>query len=179
LKGPLDKVESRADEGLVNIIIDTPKGSRNKFKYDEEIHIIRLSRILPVGLSFPYDFGSIPMTLAEDGDALDVLVICDTPSFPGCLITGKLIGIINCEQTEKKKTIRNDRLIAVPVTDVNPPLFKNIDDLPIDCLTEIENFFVSYNEAEGRKFKILKHGGPEEAETALIGAKQNYKRARK
>ena len=130
MKGPLDAVKPRADAGLVNIIIDTPKGSRNKFKYDEETRIIKLSRILPAGFSFPYDFGSIPMTLAEDGDALDVLVISDTPSFPGCLITGKLIGTISGAQTEKKKTIRNDRLLAVPVTDVNPALFAHIDALP-------------------------------------------------
>ncbi len=103
MKSPLNQLKSRSNRDLVNIIIDTPKGSRDKFKYDEEIGIIRLSRILPVGFSFPYDFGSIPRTLAEDGDALDVLVISDTPTFPGCLITGKLIGTINGEQTEKKR----------------------------------------------------------------------------
>jgi inorganic pyrophosphatase len=86
--------------------------------------------ILPAGAFFPYDFGSIPMTYAEDGDALDVLVISEVPSFAGCLITGKLIGAISGEQTEKEKTMRNDRLLAVPITPVNPALFAHIDDFP-------------------------------------------------
>jgi inorganic pyrophosphatase len=70
------------------------------------------------------------MTCAEDGDAFDVLVIGEAPSFPGCLLTGKLIGIISGEQTEKKKTIRNDRLLAVPVTPANPPLFEQLTICP-------------------------------------------------
>ena len=179
MKGPLDTVKSRTDVGLVNIIIETPKGSHNKFKYDEKTQNIRLSRILPAGFSFPYDFGSIPMTLAEDGDALDVLVISDAPSFPGCMVTGQLIGTILGEQTEKKKTIRNDRLLAVPVTDVNPALFEHIDALPANCLKEIIHFFVSYNQAAGREYKLLKYGGPEDAQAALAAAERKYKRARK
>jgi inorganic pyrophosphatase len=77
VSGPLDTLSSRTASGLVNIIIDTPKGSRNKFKYDAEANCFRLSRILPAGASFPHDFGCIPQTLAEDGDALDVLVLSD------------------------------------------------------------------------------------------------------
>lgn len=175
----LVRLPSMAESGLVNIIIDTPKGSRNKFKYDEKTRCFRLSRILPAGASFPYDFGSIPMTLAEDGDALDVLVISDTPSFTGCLITGKLIGTISGEQTEKKKTIRNDRLLAVPVTPANPALFTHINSLPESWITEIEHFFVSYNQAQGREYKPTKHGGPKEAKAALTAARRRYKHNKK
>ena len=71
----------------INVVIDTPKGSRNKYKYDEDQGLFRVSRVLPAGMQFPYDFGSVPRTLAEDGDALDVLVLTESPTFAGCLVT--------------------------------------------------------------------------------------------
>src|SRR5438067_1699882 len=97
------------DTGLVNVVIDTPRGSRNKFKIDEKLNCFKLGRILPLGFSFPYDFGSIPGTRAEDGDALDVLLLIDEPTFAGCLVTSRLIGVIAAKQTEDRRTIRNDR----------------------------------------------------------------------
>jgi inorganic pyrophosphatase len=171
----LENLPSRTDDDFVNVVIDTPKGSRNKYKYDEKIHCFRLSRILPAGASFPYDFGYIPKTLAEDGDPLDVLVISEVPSFSGCIQTAKLIGTIEGEQTEKGKSMRNDRLLAVPVTSVNPISFEHIDDLPSGWITEIEHFFVSYNSVQGREFRIIAHGGPEEADRALASAELRQK----
>lgn len=176
MSGPLDALKTKAGPGLVAIIVDTPKGSRNKFKYDDRMNCFRLSRILPAGAFFPYDFGSIPKTLAEDGDALDVLVLSDAASFTGCLLTGQLIGVFSAEQTEKNKTIRNDRLLAVPVTPVNPAEMTHIYDLPPLRLRELEHFFVSYNQAHGREFKPLGCGGPEEAARALASAERRYQR---
>src|SRR5689334_23970898 len=86
-----ESLSAKTANGLVNVIIDTPKGSRNKFKFDEQVQCFRLSRILPLGACFPYDFGGIPGTAAEDGDPLDVLVIAQEGSFVGCLLTAKLI----------------------------------------------------------------------------------------
>ena len=176
MPGLYHRLSSRTESGLINVIIDTPKGSRNKYKYDEAGQCFRLSRILPAGASFPFDFGSIPNTLAEDGDPLDVLLIADASSFPGCLVAAKLIGTICADQTEKGKTIRNDRLLAVPVTPANPALFCSLDDLPDSWVTEIEHFFVSYNRIQGREYKPLRRGGPEEAEKALRAAEQRIKR---
>lgn len=172
----LENLPARAGDNLVNVIVDTPKGSRNKYKYDEKIHCFRLSRILPAGASFPHDFGYIPRTLAEDGDPLDVMVISEVPSFSGCNVTVKLIGTISGVQTEKGKSTRNDRLLGVPVTSVNPISFEHLDDLPPGWITEVEHFFVSYNSVQGREFRTIGHGGPKEADEALGSAERRYER---
>ena len=178
LRTPYALLSARTAGGLVNVIIDTPKGSRNKFKFDDEAQCFRLSRILPLGASFPYDFGGIPGTLAEDGDPLDVMVIGEEGSFVGCLLSAKLIGAVRAEQTERGKTIRNDRLLAVPVTSANPAEVTHIDELPSARVAEIEHFFVSYNQAHGRHFRPTGHAGPDEAERVLAAAIQRYEESR-
>src|SRR5438477_12400620 len=90
----------------LNVIIETPAGSRNKFKYDEEHKLYCVNRVLPAGMAFPYDFGFVPGTLAEDGDPLDVLVLMDSPGFPGCLLHCRPIGVMEAEQTEDGETNR-------------------------------------------------------------------------
>src|SRR5262245_44272106 len=141
----LSALEPRdARTGLVHVIVDTPRGGSNKIKYDEELGCFRLSRMLPLGHVFPYDFGSVPRTRASDGDALDVLVLLESPTFPGCLVTVKLIGGLAARQTEGRKTIRNDRLIGAPETPTNPAAFRRLEDLGAARVDEIEHFFVSY-----------------------------------
>src|SRR5215475_6104288 len=98
----------------VNVIIETPKGSRTKFKYDERENLFVFDKALPMGQSFPFDYGFVPSTKGGDGDPLDVMVIAE-PTFVGCLVHAKLLGVIEAEQTENGETERNDRLIAVPV----------------------------------------------------------------
>ena len=97
------------DEGVIHVIIETEKGSRNKFSFDEDLNVFRLKKVLPEGMSFPYDFGFIPSTRAEDGDPLDVLVLLmDEPGCTGCLVECRVIGAICGEQSENGKKIRND-----------------------------------------------------------------------
>src|SRR5215210_6607135 len=103
----------------LNVIIETPKGSRNKFDFDEELGLFKLGGVLPAGAVFPFDFGFVPATRGGDGDPLDVLVLMDEPAFVGCLVPARLIGVIEAEQTEEGKTTRNDRLIAVTTTSRN------------------------------------------------------------
>lgn len=165
-----------AKSGRVNVVIDTPRGSRNKIKYDEALRTFKLSRILPEGHSFPFDFGSVPGTLAEDGDALDVMVLLDEPTFPGCLVQVRLIGVLTARQTEKRKTIRNDRLLAVPETKVNKPAVRNIAELDPQRVAHIEHFFVSYNHAQGRRFQPGRRLGPAGAEKLLREAIARYRR---
>jgi inorganic pyrophosphatase len=143
------------DSGRLNVVVDTPKGSRNKYKFDEHNSVWRLSKVLPQGMAFPYDFGFIPSTRGQDGDPLDVLLLNDEPAFPGCVVPARLIGVLEAEQTERGKTVRNDRLVAVVETGYNPAEYRSLDELSSQRLDEIEHFFVAYNESEGRQFRPL------------------------
>ena len=162
------------DSGLVRVVVDTPKGSRNKYKYDETLGLYRLSKVLPLGLAFPYDFGFIPSTRAEDGDPLDVLVLGEEALFPGCLVTVRLVGVIQAEQTEPGKTVRNDRLMGAIETSVNRPAIQTLADLQPERLDEIESFFMAYNHLEGRHFKPLGRHGPARAEQLLADGIRQY-----
>ena len=168
---PLTQLPARnPDSGLLNVIVDTPKGSRNKYKYDEEHDLWRLSKVLPLGASFPFDFGFLPSTRGEDGDPVDVLVLLDEPAVPGCVVPARLIGVLEAEQTQAGKTIRNDRLVAVVETPYNPPLFQSLEEMSPQSLDELEHFFISYNQMEGRQFKPLGRHGPEKARKILEAA---------
>ena len=151
----------------VDVIVDTPKGSRNKFKYDSALGRFRLKKVLPAGMSFPYDFGEIPGTRAEDGDPLDVLILMDAPAFPGCVIECRLIGVLVAEQTDGKQTVRNDRLIGVAAAARDFSDLQTLSDLNRQLLAEIEQFFVSYNAAEGKQFAILSRKGAAAALAAV------------
>src|SRR5918992_1612302 len=103
-----------SDSSELHVIIETPKGSRNKFNYDEDHKLFKLGGVLPAGAVFPFDFGFIPSTTGGDDDPLDVLLLMDEPAFPGCLVPARLVAVIEAEQTERDgETTRNDRLIAV------------------------------------------------------------------
>jgi inorganic pyrophosphatase len=166
------------DSGLVRVVVDTPKGSRNKYKYDETLGLYRLSKVLPVGIAFPYDFGFIPSTRAEDGDPLDVLVLGEEAMFPGCLVTVRLVGVIQAEQTEHGKTFRNDRLMGAIETSVNRPAIQTLADLRTEHLDEIEYFFMAYNHLEGRHFKPIGRHGPALAEQLLADGIRQFDNAK-
>lgn len=163
---PLDRLDAiDRDSGLVNVVIDTPRGSRCKYKYDEKAGLFRLGKLLPLGASFPYDFGFIPATRGADGDPLDVLVLVDEPILVGCVVPVRLIGVLEAEQTEKDgKTVRNDRLLGVVETPANPPEYRSLDELNQHAVDEIEHFFLSYNAMEGKRFRPVGRHGPDRAE---------------
>jgi len=159
-----------SDTGRLLVVIETPRGSRNKYKYEPKYANMRLDKMLPLGAAFPYDFGFVPSTKAEDGDPIDVLVIMDEAAFAGCVVTTRLIGVIEAEQTDGDKTIRNDRLVAVLDTARNPATIRSLDELDTHRLDELERFFISYNEAEGRQFKPIGRHGPKKAEKLVTAA---------
>jgi inorganic pyrophosphatase len=153
----------RKNEGIT-VVIETPKGSPNKYDYNEDCAAFRLAAVMPEGTSFPYDFGFIPSTLGEDGDPLDVLVLLDAPVVVGCVITVRLIGAILAEQRETDgKWVRNDRLIAVANYAHMHQHIGSLDDLRPHMLAEIEGFFAYYNQTKGKEFKKLDRCGPKKA----------------
>jgi inorganic pyrophosphatase len=149
------------DSNELNVIIETPKGSRNKFNYNEDYQIFKLGGVLPAGAVFPFDFGFIPSTLGGDGDPIDVLLLMDEPAFPGCLVPSRLVAVIEAEQTERDgETTRNDRLIAVAANSHTHQKVRSLTDIGKVLLDEIEHFFISYNEIKGKTFKPLGRFGP-------------------
>ena len=161
--------------GNLNVIIDTPKGSRNKYAFDFKINAYKLKTVLPQGAVFPFDFGSIPGTLAEDGDPLDVLVLMDEPAFIGCLVEARLLGVIEAEQSKDGETERNDRLIAVAAESHTNRALKSLKKLDSTLVDEIEHFFVSYNNARGKKFKPIARRGPAAAMRLIENQTKNGK----
>lgn len=151
------------DRDIIQVVIETPKGSRNKYAFDVKQKVFELTKVLPAGMAFPYDFGFIPSTRAEDGDPTDVLVLMDEPAFPGCLLKCRTIGVIEGEQGKKNKVERNDRIVAVEQMNHSYAHVQHVDDLGKKFVKELEEFFVHYHELTGKQYRILDVKGPKEA----------------
>jgi inorganic pyrophosphatase len=151
------------DKGLLRVVIETPKGSRNKFAFNVDERIFELKKVLPAGMAFPYDFGFVPSTKADDGDPVDVLVLMDEPAFAGCALSCRVIGVIQGEQRDKKKKVRNDRIVAVEQDAHSWSDIKSIDDLGQEFCQELEEFFVNYHSLSGEQYKVLGIKGPGQA----------------
>ena len=151
------------DQSLIQVVIETPKGSRNKYAFDKEQKIFQLKKVLPAGMSFPYDFGFLPGTLGDDGDPLDVLVLMDEPAFPGCALKCRVLGIIEGKQGRNRKTERNDRIVAVEHGNHSFDDVRVIDDLGKKFLKELEEFFVNYHKMSGQQFQVIDVRGPKHA----------------
>jgi inorganic pyrophosphatase len=106
-------------------------------------------------MAFPFDFGFIPRTEGGDGDPLDVLVLMDEPTFPGCIVPSRIIGLLEARQTSGNKSERNDRYLAIADSSTVHEDVKGLSDLPANILKEVERFFIAYNETEGKQFKLL------------------------
>lgn len=164
------------DPDSIQVIIETPKGSRNKYAFDAEQRIFQLKKVLPAGMAFPYDFGFVPSTIAEDGDPVDVLVLMDEPAFPGCLLRCRVIGIIEGEQGKKKECERNDRVVAVEEENHSYAHVKHVTDLGKTFVEELEEFFVNYHELSGKEYRILDVHGPREAKRRIKDGMRAMKR---
>jgi inorganic pyrophosphatase len=164
----LEKLDAFNGEELT-VIIETPKGSQNKYTYEPRFGAFLLDGVLPAGAVFPFDFGFVPSTVGDDGDPLDVLVLMDAAAFTGCVVASRLIGVIEAEQTENGKTFRNDRLIAVATKSITHRSLRDITDISDDLVGQIEHFFISYNAAKGKRFEPKRRSERERAK-ALVRA---------
>lgn len=170
-----DKKKQKNDATILDVVIETPKGNRNKFSYKEDKRQFRLTKVLPQGMQFPYDFGYVPGTRAEDGDPLDVLVLMEEPAFPGCVVECRLIGVIEAEQQQDGESYRNDRVLAVATTSDVYADVRNVHDLNDAVLHQIEKFFVNYQRVHGVEYNILGRKGRDAALRAV--EKSRAKRA--
>ena len=140
--------ESAPDE--VNAVIEIPRGQTNKYEYDKQLHVFRLDRNLYSPVHYPGDYGFIPSTLSDDGDPLDVLVLVDAPSFTGCLMAVRPIGMLRMVDQGRE----DDKILAVGT---NNPIYKDVRDygeLYPHVLLEIEHFFTIYKELEAKTTRI-------------------------
>lgn len=160
---PLAQLDPFDDDGCLVVVVETAKGSPNKFAFKPEYGTFVLKGVLPAGAAFPFDFGSVPSTRGEDGDPIDVLVLMDAPAFPGCIVPSRAIGVLEAEQTEHGKTERNDRILAVASNSSTHKSIRELGDLSQDLIAQIEHFFVSYNEAKGKRFVVKRRRGAKAA----------------
>lgn len=155
----------------VTVHIEIPKGSRNKYELDKKTGLIKFDRMLFSAMHYPSDYGFIPETLAEDGDPLDALVLVWEPTFPGCLIDAKPIGLFKMRDEKG----RDEKILCVPISD---PMWNHLDrlsDVPPHLLKEIEHFFAVYKELEAKKTAVE---GWEDRESALAVVKAAEQRFR-
>lgn len=137
----------------MDVIIETPKGSGQKFVYDKDVKLFRLKKILTPGLVFPFDFGFIPNTQGEDGDPLDIMVLSEYQAFPGCVLDVRVAGCLQATQTVGKNTIRNDRFIGILEQSTVYDRIMSVEELPAALIDNIKLFFTTYLQAEGKEVR--------------------------
>ena len=156
---------------LINVIVEIPGGTRNKYEFDHEGGFIRLDRVLASPLHYPADYGLIPRTLYDDGDPLDVLVLIKEPTFPGCVITARPIGLFRMLDQEA----HDDKVLAVANND---PLYEDYHELEHVAghyLKEVAHFFNRYKDLEGKRVEPLGWEGREVALTQIRHAQELYR----
>jgi len=153
-----------AESGDLRFVIETPKGCRNKYRYEPDQNNFGLTTVLPEGMTFPFDFGFVPSTIAEDGDPVDILVLMDAPVSPGIVISGRVIGALIASQKEDGEDWkRNDRLLAVATHPRTHDNVRKISNLRENTLNDSKEFFVDYNKLRGRKCEVEDECGPTKA----------------
>ena len=177
----LAKVPPRADNGDVHVLVETPTGSRDKFDLDHEYGLFKWSLQLPSGLSFPFSFGFVPNTLAEDGDPLDIVLLVEGRFPQGTLVRSRLVGVLVASQDEDgdgRTETQNDRILAVPTLAQTYAKVDDISDLRDSFHDELSMFFRSYNELIGRGLDVAEPLGRDAAYERLDRAIARHRNER-
>jgi inorganic pyrophosphatase len=162
------------DKTFIRVVIETPRGAAAKFSYDPEDRVFAYSHPLPAGISYPFDWGFIPSTLGEDGDALDGMVVHQAASAPGIVMKCALLGALAVEQTEKRKTVRNDRYIFCPQKqDAEDAAIS--DEVPKELREKIEQFLQASVLGSDKKLKFLGWKGSKAATRSIKKGQKAFK----
>jgi len=147
----LTRIPAQPKPGLINVLVEIPAGSKNKYEFDKDLNAFALDRVLYASVQYPYDYGFIPNTLADDGDPLDGMVIMDQPTFPGCVIAARPIGMLEMIDGGD----RDEKILCVPDKDPRYVNVKSLNDLASHRLDEIAEFFRTYKNLEKKVTEIL------------------------
>ena len=157
----LDALPAFASDDIVHVVVECPRGSAIKWKYDSRLQVMSISRPLVLGTTYPCDWGFVPSTRAEDGDPIDALVIWDGTSFPGVVLPCRLIGVLQVEQNstnfDPSKRSRNDRVLAIPAADRRCAM-TDVDELPERVKDELAHFALAATALEGKNVRVLGWG---------------------
>jgi inorganic pyrophosphatase len=160
--------------GAIEVVVEIPKGSRNKFEYDDERGVFRLDRVLYSSVHYPTDYGYFPDTLAEDGDHLDGLIIVTEPTFTGCHIAVRPIGVLS--MSDEKGV--DSKILAVPTRDPRFDEYEDLASVPGHLLLEIENFFATYKVLEGKATATLGWSNAQRAHEVIESARKRWQASR-
>jgi len=161
----LHEIPAVGEGGTIHVVVESPRGSTVKLKYDRQLGALTLSRALPAGLTYPYDWGFVPSTHASDGDPIDALVLSDVGTASGVVIACRPIGVLEIEQNKRRGSgrERNDRIIAVPQGIARFESVRDVSDLSERTRAEIADFFVHASAFEQKALRVLGWGGPDRA----------------
>jgi inorganic pyrophosphatase len=151
-------------DGTVNCVVEIPKGSRNKYEYDRELGAIKLDRFISASVVYPTDYGYIPETLAPDGDPIDVLVCVSEPTFPGCVVPARVVGLF--KMSDEKG--RDDHVVCVPCNDPGWNRLSEVDELPAQLRAEIGHFFTVYKDLDSDRHSQVNGWGDRASAHAVI-----------
>jgi inorganic pyrophosphatase len=158
----LAAIPAFASTDIFHVVIETPRGSSLKLKYEPQWEAMSISRPLPLGVIYPFDWGFIPSTHAEDGDPVDAMVLWDVPSYPGVVLRVRAIGILQVEQNQSRDRrsprVRNDRVVVVPVDARRENSIDSVDALPERVRQELEQFAVASTALEGKDIRVVGWG---------------------